>query len=153
MTSIKACLDLKCNGQQCNNNLKTLKTQINNVWNILWEKRKLKVLRKAMGNKMNKSKSYSKAGFRFNPRQDGSNTTPLPSTNIIGQGEEMALRCSIYFPVFPDWFLLQKIFQTVCILCLGKVRISQLATDMPNTISLEKCANLALIQLDDFSQS
>lgn len=57
--SIKACLDLRCNGQQCNKHLKTLNTYINNVWNILQEKIKLKVLKKAKGNTMNRSESYS----------------------------------------------------------------------------------------------
>lgn len=65
--SIKACLDLRRNGQQCNNNLKTLKTQINIVWNILQEKRKLKVLKKAKENKKNRSESYCTSAFRFKP--------------------------------------------------------------------------------------
>lgn len=57
--SIKACLDLRYNGQQCTHNLNTLNKQINDVWNILQEKRKLTVLKKAKGNKMNRLKLYS----------------------------------------------------------------------------------------------
>lgn len=53
--SIKVCLDWRCNGQHCNNNLKTLNTYINNVWNILQEKIKLKVLKKAKRNTMNRA--------------------------------------------------------------------------------------------------
>lgn len=60
--SMKACLDLRCNGQQCNNHLKTLNTCINNVWSILQEKIKLKVLKKANGNTMNRSESHSYYG-------------------------------------------------------------------------------------------